>query len=352
MKKRILSMALALALALSLCVPALAEEEPAADQPEYRLASITGEIGGPRTFTYDQGGWRPTAVYDGNGNAVVTASYDAAGRVTSLENDVGVYTYEYDENGNLLSSSSHYITYSMEDGTEIACDTNYVYTYDTNGNRIRYELTYVLGDETTVTEREYTYDDAGLMLSSKSYTNGELASEEQCTYDDAGNLLLSETTSTDGSVRSAEYTYDDAGNLLRKETATDGMTEYIDTYDEAGNMLSETTYSDGEVSGETTYTYDSEGRKIQEDYTNDVAAGSTEYVYTPLLTFELHEYSAGNDLRYILTDSMNVYVYESALFYSTEPQFAYDENGYVTQIDYSDSYSNNFSIDFTYEPVA
>ena len=200
MKKRIISLALAMVLTLALAAPAFAEEE-SAPAPEYRLASVDGE-----TFTYDQGGWLPTAVYNGSGDAVVTASYDAAGRVVSLERYGGVYTYEYDENGNLLSSSSHYTTYSMEDGAEIACDANDVYTYDANGNCIHYELTYVSGDETTEYTSEYAYDDAGRMLSGKDYTNGELDSEEQCTYDDAGNLLLSETTSTDGSVRTTEYT--------------------------------------------------------------------------------------------------------------------------------------------------
>ena len=347
MKKRIISLALALVLTLALAAPAFAEEEEQTPAPEYRLVSVTGENMGPYTFTYDQGGWLPTTVYNGNGEAVITASYDAAGRVISLEKygaDTDTYTYEYDENGNQLSSSSHYMTYNFNYGV-IACDENDVSTYDANGNRIHYESTEVLGDRTTVTEGEYVYDDAGHMLSDKIYTNGELVSEGQYTYDEVGNMLSLTRNYSDGTSYKRTCTYDETGNMLSETTYNDGevSSEATCTYDEAGNMLSETTYSDGEVSSETTYTYDDEGRMIQEDYISDDFSNST--IYTPLQ--RVHLYQSWVDYNLYDREGINLLPGDGT-GYTGEPEVTYDDNGYVTQIGLGDG----TAIVFTYEPVA
>lgn len=357
MKKRIFSLALALVMTLALAAPVFAEGEEA-PAPEYRLAGMTKTDGTDtfsNTFVYDQGGWLPTAQYSYD-TVLIAASYDDAGRVVSEDGlDGGVRTYEYDENGNLLVSGTHYDeVYGLDGDTS----TTYTYAYDENGNCIGSKFTNAYGSETTARESEYTYDDAGNTLSGsgKSYINGELTSQYQSTYDDAGNLLRTETTSSDGAVSTTEYTYDEAGNLLRSEHFTDGVTDYAYecTYDEAGNRLSETYYSDGEKQSEATYVYDDEGRVVQEDYVSSAHSYSYEYTYTPLQTFEIQRFPDSSYLSFYLCDSVGTEIFSQDLpgLYTDpldigEPQFTYDDNGYVTQIDFD----NGVSVTFTYEPV-
>ena len=355
--KRIFTLLLALVMTLALAAPVFAEEEEAAPAPEYRLVSVSFDGYTEYTFAYDQGGWLPTAVeHTSTGEVLVTASYDDAGRVISLEDVLSgaAYTYEYNENGDVLASGTHFNEMYSADGTMTTFDTNTTRTYDENGNCIRTERISGYGGELYTTISEFTYDDAGNVLhEEETYEDGTTAHTTEYTYDDAGNRLHSETTYRDGSSSKTEYTYDDMGNVLHEETmSSDGsVSAYEYTYDEAGNKLSETYYSDGEKSRETTYVYDDAGRVVQEDYTSDDVSRSTKYIYTPLLTFWLREDSDDGSVMYDLRDSEGEVIFSVGESYTSEPQFTYDDNGYVTQIDFSwNEYDH--SMVFTYEPVA
>ena len=352
MKKRIFCMALALVMALTLAAPVFAEEADPA--PEYRLTSIT-QSGETYTFTYGQGGWLPTEVTSSVSGTVVTAAYDDAGRVVSLENQIEKVTYEYDDSGNLLMQSSHKDSVYDFDGNLTTEDSSSVYTYDENGNCIRTEASFGFGGELSTTISESTYDDAGdLVREETTYGDGTTHTKEY-TRDDAGNLLRVETISSDGSVSTTEYTRDDAGVLLHSENVySDGSTSTADyTYDEAGNLLREEhTYDEGDYSGYDIYEYiyDDEGRKVQQDSTSDYDAHSVQYVYTPLLTFYLTSRQGDNNVTYSLCDSEGIEILpeHGSGSPTAEPQVTYDDNGYVTQV----SFDGTALMVFTYEPVA
>lgn len=339
MKKRFFGLALVLVLTLALAAPVFAEGEREA-VPAYRLTSVE-QSDGTYVFAYDQGGWLPTEITNPTGVTLLTAAYDDAGRVISRQNLNGIYTYGYDEDGNLLS-------YGFQDPL-FGDSSNRVYTYDENGNCIREEDTSTREGTTTTSAWEYTYD-GGLETSSKVYKNGELYYEVKNTYDDAGVLLRGEYTYSDGTTSTMEYTYDETGNLLRKESFKDGKSSYAYeyTYDEAGNQLSETYYIDGEVNSETTRAYDDEGREIQYDYADTYSSYSEKNVYTPPLTIRLNsDSSLGDSVWWALYDSEDVMIdTEECGSYTGEPQFTYDDNGCVTQIDFDGN-----SVVFTYEPV-
>lgn len=364
MKKRIFCIALALVMTLALAAPAFAEDAEPTPAPEYRLASITDEEGSTFTFTYGQGGWLPTAEYLQDVEYVV-ASYDAAGRVISFEYVADGYffdrgqAYEYDENGNLLMSKFYGEEYL---GNTISTwEVSRVYTYDENGNRSSLVLTSISGGETFIGTYEYTCDDAGNIIFTKRYQNGEPEAEVQSTYDDAGNLLHQEVTFTDGSVNVTEYTYDDAGDLLRQETtSSDGTVstkEYTHDYDDAGNLLRSEVFTDGVTDYAYEYTYDEAGNMLSETYYDDGEKyREMTYIYTPLQTFLIERYPDESQMSFYLCDSVGTKIFDMHFltdYYNGirdigELQFTYDDNGYITQID-SD---NGLSVTFTYEPVA
>ena len=354
MKKRFFGLALALVMTLALAAPAFAEEEEPAPAPEYRLVSIT-QGGETYTFTYGQGGWLPTEVTGSVSGTVVTAAYDDVGRVASLVNNLGdSYSYEYDENDNLLMRSSHSDSTYGFDGNLTTQDSSSVYTYDENGKCIRTETSFGFGGELSTTISESTYDDAGVLVGEETtYGDGSVSTKEY-TRDDAGNLLREETTYGDGSVSTTEYTRDAAGALLHSEDVyRDGSTSTADyTYDDAGDLLrEEASYIEGDYTGYDIYeyTYDDEGRRVQVDYTSDYGSRSTKYIYTPLLTFHCLSSQGDNNVTYSLCDSKGVEILpEHGSGSPAEPQFTYDDNGYVTQV----SFDGTALMVFTYEPVA
>jgi len=131
--------------------------------------------------------------------------------------------YEYDENGNIIRTTS-------SDGSV------YSFSYDDHGNMTNQSLS-DLGDYTRVFE----YDDQGRVVyygSSSDFSSIENWVE----YDANGNAVVSKVIETvDGvtSEKETHFTYDDRGNILYS-TTTDVPPE------------------------ETWYEYDSEGRCVRE----------------------------------------------------------------------------------------
>ena len=206
--------------------------------------------GGHNTWTiaYNEFG-SPLAAFDGDGNPIVTLTYDARGNLLSRSRPGGTsQTFAYDGAGRVTSSSDNAghdlaLTYSPEgelaqiDGPG---DQRRVYTHDDAG-RI---LTVVENGGTT----SFAYDDAGNV---RQVTDA-LGHVQSYTYDPFHRML----TETDGLLRTTTYTYDLAGRRTTRHDRNAATVNY--TYDAAGRMISKL-LPGGAL---TTYTYDGFGRLV------------------------------------------------------------------------------------------
>lgn len=170
-----------------------------------------------------------------------------------------------------------------------------VYENDEMLGTITYEHTetgYITRDGDDVTEVIYTKDDAGNVIHTENYLNGQLSGTTDCTFDEKGNMLTYDAYFVEQDMHLHQETeYDDQGNKIRM-TVDNGyattVTEY--TYDPQGRLAQESTpdsnarteysYTDGgriqtalsyigtsEVAGKRITTYDEFGNALlQESY--------------------------------------------------------------------------------------
>ncbi len=231
-----------------------------------RLISTTDGAGqGWSTELLDDG---RSALYDGNGNLVMIATYDERFRVTELEDAFGnVTTYDYDQNdqltrvvdalgrqtlyeynerGNLVAVTDPTGARSEVSFTELDRPSEIV---DAEGNLTAFaydgvDVTAV--DVGGVLDLAIEYDDQGNVTRLANSAGQSM----EYTYDAQGN----QTSVTDGQGNTSTFTYDALG---RRTSATDaaGNTTFF-TYDAAGRLTSTT-----DASGATeTRTYDARGR--------------------------------------------------------------------------------------------
>ena len=381
MKKRTMSILLTLVVLLTLAVPALAAGETEA--PEYRLKSV--DRGGDSMYApvhfeyvYGNGGYLPTEVLRESA-AYATAEYDSAGRLIHRQDGANAETYAYDDNGNRVQDDAEDLSFG-----ELLSGTYEAYSYDSDGNLLQYDYTYTFtpDNRTETTSEKYTYDDMGRLLHTEStYKSGDQENTytDEYVYDDAtlkssytrcknseeivitGEYIYDENWNKlsytlydkSGAVSSkGEYTYDENGNQL-SYTRYDGNGQVtaVDTYDEMGNQLSFVRYDDsGEVTYAYEYTYDGEGRLLSTSYTSGTDTHLTEYIYTPLLVIEVYHTNASTAVRYNLQDATGAYVLPSVggrdYDAGAEPEFVYDDNGYLVQYTIQGT-----TTEFTYEPV-
>lgn len=258
-------------------------------------------------------GYEYTCEYDDNGNLLwETSDYG--------DGDVDERVYEYDSDGNLLRE-----TFESSDGYS----SELTYEYDRNGNLLWEAYENSDGDSHVCT---YEYDSGGKPIKATNDANDDYSSEHTYEYNSAGNLLreVYERYESSNGV-SYEYTheYDDDGNLLREVYDDGGVVshEYTFEYDGDGNLLRKT-YENVEYSAENTYEYDSAGNLLREVYES---SGLGSHVYTC-------EYdSAGNLLREMYEGSngdscyswKRIYEYDSAgkpLREIHESSYGYDRN--------------------------
>ena len=182
---------------------------------------------------------------------------------------------------------------------------------------------------------EYTYNEAGLLLSEAQEKKGEEPQIARWTYDEENREILYEEPAKDfrrtkdwekgvwvvwekGKTRSgnldtgkpaadtAEYTYDDQGRVLKKVTRS---LEKTYAYDAAGNVIYESTVTTLGRRMETYYTYDQTGNLLERRKTDSLAKGEE----VLRCTYD----DRGNCLTYCLTMGEWLYLTE----------YTYDEEG-------------------------
>ena len=213
-------------------------------------------------------------------------TYDDDGNVTTYtdENDV-VYTYTYDNMGNLLSSLN-----SSGKG-----DRYTYFYYDTNGD----------GQNDKSLPKTESYEDGS-----------------SCTYTYHSNNNLETVTIVSDGVTTV-YTFDIDGNLLT-ESETSGKS-YTYTYDDMGNVLSKLT-ADGKGDRYTYAYFDMNG-----DGTNDNSAVSKE------------ELEDGTVNTYTYT-TKGVLTAQSTVTNGKTLKYTYNANGQTTSVEH-----NGFKYNYIYD---
>ena len=237
------------------------------------------------TYSLDENGNRTGSV--GKDGAVITTQYDDLDRMIRRTDQYGnTIQYAYDPFGNLIK-----LTYS--DGLAVT------YKYDANNRLIS-----VIDWEGNTTS--YSYDSIGNLLTTTHLDGSQVLN----TYDLAGQLVTTSTIASDGSTLfEANYSYDNAGRLISSSTklpiepvmetaddqfSYDGANQIVEmngqpfSYDANGNLTSG--LIDGELkslqynergqlvaAGSDTYAYDDDGLRVL----SRIAGKTVRYVQDP-----------------------------------------------------------------------
>ncbi len=173
--------------------------------------------------------------------------------------DVNLTEYSYDDAGNILSS------YTTLNGN-FASAVDYSYSEDFSRVTMDYSSA-IYEPHSTVQEREF--DAEGRVIKSSAYDGGELTAVSEYFYDSQGREIKV-ISQLQGYTNVLERTYDKAGNLLIYNVDTgfsQSRQEYA--YDKQGRLLSVEYYQNSELTGcwecsyednvRSTLIYDSQG---------------------------------------------------------------------------------------------
>lgn len=220
--------------------------EPTEPEPVYELQTVylcVQELlhnyeGGDflKGYTYDEYG-RATEYFqikpDGTRGSVTEYSYDENGKQIESRTGGLVTTMAYDESGRMISKISAY---------EGEIRSEYYFVYDEAGFVIEETRIERYSDEVTYTFT-MTYDENHTQATIEQFKNGEPNGVTTETYNVDGQVLTSTVHDANGNwKRTTTWTYDEEGKLLqegnysRSETQADYMTIY--TYDENGLLIS------------------------------------------------------------------------------------------------------------------
>ena len=195
---------------------------------------------------YRKGYLKNEYLYDTNSHMVSATEYKEGTDIISYQ---AKYTYEYDNNGNLLKS--------YKDG-----NLEHESIFDQNGNEIfRKNYAKYRGIWSLSSQWEYNYENNKLVLSRSYNADMILTGESKYAYK-GDNLVIEEHYDKEGKLTERlNYLYDDCGNLYSVTGYTEEHGEemaYFKEYNNEGKIIKHT-----ESSGEyLCYEYDTRGNNI------------------------------------------------------------------------------------------
>lgn len=223
-----------------------------------QLASVDGPLPNDTiAYTYDNLGRRVSTSINGS---TETAVLDPAGRVASVTNALGAFSYAYEANSSRPTS----LTYPNGQTTEIA------YAGNLQDQRIQ-RITHKRGS-TAVSEFIYTRDAAANRITSWSQQIAtQTPSLYSFSYDLENQVTAASVTQGGNPTDTFSYSYDPAANRL---TELAGGTNRQFAY----NALNELTSQTGATAASATYQWDAEHRLASLDSGNT----STRFTYDGL----------------------------------------------------------------------
>lgn len=252
-------------------------------------------------YTYDEKGRciKEESSGDGYVYGTITYAYDEADRLLLRYETFGgsdswhKTEYTYDAKGNLLKNA--YLTSNGGGWT-------YEYTYDADGNQTSYSHTlpdepdhwqkwYMEGDKkiSESLSQGYIYEKS-ISVDGKCiysyFRRGSDVTETKITYDEQGNRLTELTWFGNSNGEYIVYTYDDHNNLLQRTAYT--ITDR-DHPEETATLY--------KVWAAYSYVYDTDGRILQQEYTDgyDGSVTKTEYTYDAAGRLLTHKNTYNND---------------------------------------------------------
>jgi len=246
------------------------------------VATYTTRARQVKTSAYDNRN-RETGFDWNDGTDAVAQTYDAAGRLLTLENNASLLSYTYDD-ANQLTSETQQIKPDQ-------AVMSFSFSYDDDGQRTTMsepsgdEVAYHYTARGQVSEildgsplADYIYDLNGNRMSRSIADN---ATETDYSYDDANRLLTVDHRQGQSSFARFDYNYNAVGNRTSRQStvnnqpstdlygydAVDQVTEVKYNFDAGTNM------SDRDVS----YNYDVVGNRSGTNGVTDSVSGNTSY---------------------------------------------------------------------------
>ncbi len=273
------------------------------------LLTATTRAGATKTITYNAGNQPLTETWSaGSGMSPVNYTYDAVGRIRTLDNSQAKLGYEYDKLGRLIAERTDLT--ALVPGLKVQAVE---YNYDALGRRLM--LTYP--DQTKV---GYNYDMRG-RLSTIDAQGGGNTPLATYAYDAKGRLA--KLTRDNGVV--ASYAYDMAGQLTDL-THVKGITVLADTRYTLDTLGCRSAQKREDNISET-YQYDATSQLTGVDY-GTASVGKETFAYDPVgnrQTASLLTLTAPLSTTTYTTNGLNQYT-QTAMAGVATP-FSYDVNG-------------------------
>lgn len=234
------------------------------------LTKVTDREGNETTYVYDAIN-RITEIHRPNGISTYH-TYNARNQITELINTcddcewvVSNYAYTYDDKGFIIAetaieSLAGYAYDDKHDGKHEDGKHDDLYPHGT-AHSGKHDADATFAYQIIQTDRTFTYDDAGKLLSATETEDNYGTYTYTYEYDLMGNRTAIVKTDADGEVaESRYYTYNDSNQLTEVELYNGKKTTTVSyEYDADGNLISETG-KDETDKVELTYTYTVENR--------------------------------------------------------------------------------------------